>query len=54
MEKEIEKIKGTCAECPSDAYLFDWTECNKCMLFDDCNNKENRDGCHFGVDNEEN
>lgn len=48
----MNEIKGTCKDCPSDAYLFDWVECKKCMLFEDCKNKEDRNGCHFGVKKE--
>ena len=25
-----------------------WTQCIKCALFEDCENKESRDGCYFG------
>ena len=30
-----------------------WTECKDCIYFDECDNKESRDGCYFG-DTEEN
>lgn len=30
----------------------EWTLCKDCIYFDDCPNKENRDGCYFG-DNDE-
>lgn len=30
----------------------EWTRCKDCIYFDDCLNKENRDGCYFG-DNDE-
>lgn len=51
--QETKKLTGTSADCPSTAYLFDWTECSKCILFDDCETKEDRDGCHFGVSEED-
>ena len=25
-----------------------WTECKDCIYFDECDNKESRDGCYFG------
>ena len=25
-----------------------WTMCKECALFDDCEEKESRDGCYFG------
>lgn len=30
----------------------EWTQCKDCIYFDDCLNKENRDGCYFGDDDE--
>ena len=26
----------------------EWTRCEDCIYFDDCDTKENRDGCLFG------
>jgi hypothetical protein len=25
-----------------------WVSCEECIYFDDCSNKEDRDGCYFG------
>ena len=25
-----------------------WTDCKDCIYFDECENKESRDGCYFG------
>lgn len=31
-----------------------WTACKDCIDFEDCENKEDRDGCYFGeVENED-
>jgi hypothetical protein len=27
---------------------MDLTECKECIFFEDCEIKENRDGCYFG------
>ena len=26
----------------------EWTQCKDCAYFDDCDEKENKDGCYFG------
>ena len=26
----------------------EWIECKNCIYFEDCDTKENRDGCYFG------
>ena len=28
--------------------MMEWTECKNCIYFDDCENKENYDGCYCG------
>lgn len=30
-----------------------WTSCKECIYFDECNEKENRDGCYFGMTEKE-
>lgn len=27
---------------------MNWVNCNECIYFDDCETKEDRDGCYFG------
>lgn len=46
----INELKGTTKDCPSNAHIFDWVNCNKCVLNEKCNHKENRDGCRCGVE----
>ena len=29
---------------------MDWVVCKECIYFEDCENKEDRDGCYFGED----
>ena len=31
----------------------EWTRCEDCICFDDCDTKENRDGCYFGNNGKE-
>ena len=28
--------------------MMEWTECKYCIYFDECENKEDRDGCYCG------
>ena len=28
--------------------MMEWTECKNCIYFDECENKEDRDGCYCG------
>lgn len=30
-----------------------WTSCKECIYFDECHEKENRDGCYFGMTEQE-
>lgn len=30
---------------------MDWTNCKECVSFEDCDNKEDRNGCYFGEQN---
>lgn len=30
-----------------------WTNCKECIYFDECNETESRDGCYFGMTEEE-
>lgn len=30
-----------------------WTECTECIFFEDCDKRENGDGCYFGETEEE-
>ena len=33
--------------------MMEWTECKNCIYFDECENKEDRDGCYCGKNIEE-
>ena len=28
--------------------MMEWTECKNCIYFDECENKEDREGCYCG------
>ena len=45
------KIKGTSADRPGNANLFDFVKCENCVLYNLCKTKDNKaaTGCHFGV-----
>lgn len=30
-----------------------WVNCKECIYFEECNNKEDRDGCYFGMTEKE-
>ena len=44
-------IKGTSADRPSKAHLFDFVKCAECVLYDKCRTKDllTGYGCRFGV-----
>jgi hypothetical protein len=43
------EVKGTCANCPSDAYLFDYVNCDNCAV-ENCSRRDEVTGCRFGVE----
>ena len=43
--REENKDKPDITSCGNSA---EWTQCNECIYFEDCQTKEDRDGCYFG------
>ena len=46
--EDTEACKNFKFKRPIKPKSADWTYCSECALFDDCENKESRDGCYFG------
>lgn len=48
----MKNIKGTGADRPSNAHLFDYVSCRKCNIHSKCKVKDNtnRTGCRCGVE----
>ena len=43
--REEDKDKSDVTSCGNSA---EWTQCKECIYFEDCQTKEDRDGCYFG------
>ena len=45
-------IKGTSADKPTNAHMFDYVKCEKCNIYNKCKykNDANRTGCRCGVE----
>jgi hypothetical protein len=46
--------KGTSADRPGNAHLFDFVACSNCAISSACLHKDGKEGCRFGVEGHKN